>query len=207
VAVEWANADKLIIATAKQYTLINLLLGSIEEIISYRTTYSLRNRATPTITLLKPPYILLSRDSILIFLIFTEDGSIKYDIDKMGCLETFKWTSSPSNVLFIQPYIVGISERMIEVRNCNRTGDPVQIIQTRAALSLLSNKAFVLVSDGRSVWRLLPFDMEDQVHPDNSSLTTRSINWSLQPTSKTPSLFSKILILTMNSNATRISWL
>lgn len=81
----------------------------------------------------------------------------------MSCLNTIQWTDRPTHLFYFHPYIVALLQsKIIEVRN-HRSHELVQQIKMTLPITQFVNHQNILLANENSIWRLLPFDMEDQV--------------------------------------------
>lgn len=85
----------------------------------------------------------------------------------MTCLETFQLQNNPRQILSVPPYVLILLSTSIEIR-ITLANSVMQIIDISNP-SYLECSDSILLFNENNIWRLLPYDMEDQVLPSFKS--------------------------------------
>ncbi|KAJ1559241.1 Vam6/Vps39-like protein, partial [Cladochytrium tenue] len=159
-ALQWLSRELLAYAIARGYYSINLSttkiaellpLGGILNTLSDYATFS--SGPKPIITQLPEGRLMLAKGEYGVFV--NSDGSPLIERD-------LEWSATPEEVIFSSPYVVALMPHCIEVRSLN-TGGVVQTIQLPDCHRMAIGSQLIHASSAHFVWRLLPFDFEDQV--------------------------------------------
>lgn len=174
-AIEWLDADRIVYAVSRGYYTVDLHTLKHTELhrIGSGRSGSVGGAAVePCIAMLPGHRLLLSiRDGGTagegrgVFV--NGDGSEFVERDLL-------WTRPPLQVMYSAPYIIallggsrssssGIGGWAVEVRSLN-TGGIVQTVDVPEGCQLVFGRQDIVhIASASSVWRLIPFDFEDQI--------------------------------------------
>lgn len=74
---------------------------------------------------------------------------------------TFKWSSLPIKTFLSHPYTISLNVLGIEIRHTTKH----ELIQvSNMNVEYASNDKHIIIANENTIWKVLPFDIEDQVY-------------------------------------------
>lgn len=143
--VAWSG-DSLCVGLRKDYYLIKIATGQLKDLIT--TGKNLE----PTISVMKDGNLILGRDEVTVFI----DSEGKPTKKKAPA-----WTDIPMALEFLDPYMIGVLPKYVEIR----TVEPRTLIQSIELTKprLISHGKYVYVASASHVWRLVPVPIPMQI--------------------------------------------
>ncbi|KAI9356565.1 CNH domain-containing protein [Zopfochytrium polystomum] len=159
--MRWLSTDRIAYATTRGYYAVDLTTGQSIELLSISsllgTFTDIANFSSGpklTITPLPEGRLMVSKGHMGVFV--NSDGSALIERD-------LEWSAIPEEVYFSAPYVVALMPQYIEIRSLN-TGGTVQTIHLPDCRTMIMGGQLIHASNASGfIWRLLPFDFEDQI--------------------------------------------
>lgn len=144
-SVVWSK-DSLCVGFKREYSLIKTSTGAQTEL------FSTGRHLEPTITTLPSGELILCRDDISII---TDSEGRKTQ------KQTLTWTDTPTALDYIEPYVIGLLQRYVEIR----TISPRALIQSIELPKprFITQGKHMYVASTSNVWRLIPVSIPMQI--------------------------------------------
>lgn len=152
VELWWIDASRLVLASSTKFILVHLRNNSIEELRFSNITAFKKKSSYRSLIVVKENRLLLTKGNT----------SVLYDLLDAEILNVFVWPVQVQSIAYQKPYLIALlAHGEIQARSL-RFMELVQSIQLKSGSTLVQNE-HILIWGSHAIWRLLPYDLEDQI--------------------------------------------